>query len=392
MDRTTIETEQRHTSGVYTKRPIALVSGFRARVRDADGREYIDCIAGHGVANVGHAHPAVVRAIGEQAARLASCPNGYCNDRRAELLARLSEIAPAGLDRIFLCNSGAEAVEAALKFARLATGRAGIVAAMRGFHGRTFGAMSATWSKAYREPFAPLVPGVTFVPYNRVPAMADAIGAGTGAVILEVIQGEGGVHPAEDGYLQEVAVLCRRRGALLILDEVQTGFARTGRMFACTHHGVVPDIMCVAKAIAGGIPMGAVLLGPRVGVLPKRAHGSTFGGNPLACAAACACIDVIEQEGLAPRAADLGARLLHGLRAIDSPRIRTVRGVGLMVAVELKEPGAPHLAALAERGVLALPAGSTVIRFLPPLVISPQEVDAVIDRVGTTLRASDKRP
>jgi len=337
------------------------------------------------VANVGHAHPAVIQAVTEQVQRLVICPNGFYNDQRAQLLAELTRIGPPGLERAFLCNSGAEAVEAALKFARLSTGRTKVVAAMRGFHGRTFGALSATWRKPYRQPFEPLVPGFEFVPYNRLESMEQTVDGETAAVILEVVQGEGGVIPGDGDYLRGVQALCQERGALFIVDEVQTGFGRTGRMFASQHHDLRPDLMCVAKAIAGGLPMGAVLIGPRVGDLPKKVHGSTFGGNPLACAAALATIHTIESEHLPQRAAEVGARLMAGLKTISSPQIREVRGLGLMVGVELKEKSASYLAALAERRVLALAAGATVMRFLPPLVISAEDVDVVVEQVKAVL-------
>ena len=382
-----IELESRYDSGVYQKQPLALVRGSGARVWDAEGREYIDCIGGHGVVNVGHAHPAVVQALTEQAQRMITCPNGFYNDQRAKLLAELIRIAPPGLERAFLCSSGAEAVEAALKIARLSTGRTKIVAAMRGFHGRTFGALSATWRKQYRQPFEPLVPGFEFVPYNRLERLAQAVDEETAAVILEVVQGEGGVNPGDGDYLRSAQDLCRDRGGLFIVDEVQTGFGRTGRMFASFHHGLRPDLMTVAKAIAGGVPMGAVLVGARVGELPKKAHGSTFGGNPLACAAALSTIHVIESERLPQLAAERGNQLVAGLRAIGSPVVREVRGLGLMVGVEFKSKAAPYLAGLAERGVLALSAGATVMRFLPPLVISAEDVDTVVAQVADALAA-----
>jgi acetylornithine/LysW-gamma-L-lysine aminotransferase len=381
-----VDLESRHGSGIYNKQPLVLVRGEGARLWDADGREYIDCIGGHGVANVGHANPAVIRAVTEQVQRLLICPNGFYNDQRARLLAELTRIAPPGLERAFLCNSGAEATEAALKFARLSSGRTKVVAAMRGFHGRTFGALSATWRKEYRQPFEPLLPGFAFAPYNRLERMEQAVGDETAAVILEVVQGEGGVIPGDGDYLRGVQELCRERGALFIVDEVQTGFGRTGKMFACEHYGLRPDLMCLAKSIAGGLPMGAVLIGERVGELTKRAHGSTFGGNPLVCAAALAAIRYVESERLPQRAAELGARLQEGLRAISSPLVRQVRGLGLMVGVELKGKSGPYLAALAERGVLALPAGATVMRFLPPLVIGAEAVDVVVELVAEVLQ------
>jgi acetylornithine/LysW-gamma-L-lysine aminotransferase len=377
--------EDRHRAGLYHKQPIALVRGAGATVWDADGRQYIDCIGGHGVANVGHANPAVIQAVTQQIKRLIISPNGFYNDQRAQLMASLTQIAPEDLERAFLCNSGAEAVEAALKFARLSTGRTNVVATMRGFHGRTFGALSATWHKQYRQPFEPLLPGVTFVPYNHSERMEQVVNEHTAAVILEVVQGEGGVIPGDGKYLRNVQAICRAQGALFIVDEVQTGFGRTGRMFASQHYDLRPDLMCLAKGIAGGIPMGAVLMGSRVGELAPKSHGTTFGGNPVACAAAIATIDFIETEGLVQRAAELGKRLAHGLRAIQSPVIREVRGLGLMIGIELRQKAAPYLAALAGRGVLALSAGATVMRFLPPLVISEKDIDTVVERVAETL-------
>ncbi len=350
-------------------------------------RSYIDCVGGHGVANVGHANPAVVQAVTEQAQKLITCPNGFYNDQRAKLLTELVRIAPSGLERAFLCNSGAEAVEAALKFARLSTGRTKVIAAMRGFHGRTFGALSATWRKPYRAPFEPLVPGVEFVPYDRLERMVQAVDKETAAVLLEVVQGEGGVNVGDGDYLQGVQDLCQQQGALLILDEVQTGFGRTGKMFASEHHNLHPDLMCLAKAMAGGLPMGAVLIGASVGALPRKSHGTTFGGNPLACAAAVATIQFIESHELPQRSAELGSRFVSALQAIDSPRIRQVRGLGLMVAIELKGKAGPYLAALAERGVLALSAGATVIRYLPPLVVSAEDLDAVAAHTRAVLEA-----
>lgn len=377
--------ENQYESGVYGKQSIVLVRGRGARVWDMDGTEYIDCIGGHGAAAMGHAHPAIVTAVQAQAERLFLAPNGFYNDMRAQCLAELVRVAPPGLNRAFLCNSGTEAVEAALKFARLVTGRTKIVSTMRGFHGRSMGALSTTWRKEYREPFEPLIPDVTFVPYNRLERMAGAIDATTAAVIVEVIQGEGGVYPGTAEFLAGTQALCREHGALFIVDEIQTGIGRTGKLFASEHFDLRPDLMTVAKSIAGGIPMGSTLIGERLGEIPGHVHGSTFGGNPLACAAALATLHAMEAEGLPQRAATLGARLMDGLRALDNPAIREVRGMGLMVGMELKEHSAPYLAALAEQGVLALPAGATVMRFLPPLVISEQDIDTVIEKVALVL-------
>lgn len=377
--------EDQYESGVYGKQPLVLVRGEGAHIWDADGTEYVDCIGGHGAANMGHAHPAVVEAVRKQAGRLFLAPNGFYNDVRAELLAELVRVAPPGLDRAFLSNSGAESVEAALKFARLSTGRSKVISTMRGFHGRTMGALSTTWKKQYRQPFEPLIPAFDFVPYDRLPRMEKAIDDETAAVILEVVQGEGGVNPASEDYLKGVQALCRERGALLIIDEVQTGFGRTGKLFACEHYDLEPDLLTLAKSIAGGVPMGATLIGERVGEIPGKVHGSTFGGNPLACAAALATIRTMEEDHLPERAATLGARMLAGFQAINAPIIRDIRGMGLMIGIELRARTGSYLAALAQEEVLALPAGSTVMRFLPPLVISQEDVDFVVEKVTKVL-------
>ena len=376
--RSAVGREDAHTSGLYTKRPLAIVRGDGALLYDEDGREYIDCVGGQGSANLGHGNVAVADAIAEQARTLASCTELFYNDRRAELYDVLASLLPASLDRMFLCNSGTEAVEGALKFARAATKRAGVVATMRGFHGKTMGALSATWGPEYRDVFGPLVPGFSHVPFNKPEALGAAITAETAAFIVELVQGEGGVRPATREFVAEAARVCRERGALLVLDEVQTGFCRTGTMFALEQYEVVPDILCLAKSIAGGLPMGAIAFSRAVGDLPKRSHSSTFGGNPLACAAAIAAIGEMRRLDLATRARERGAQLLDGLRAIRSDKVREVRGLGLLAGIELKENAGPTLKALQDAGVLALGAGPTVVRYLPPLVISAAQIDRVL--------------
>lgn len=375
--------EQSHAAGVYSKRAVMIVRGEKAHLWDAEGKEYIDCVGGQGAANLGHANPAIAQAITAQAQTLISCPEMFYNNRRAELMEKLTGLA--GMPRVFLCNSGTEAVEAALKFARLKSGRTETIAAMRGFHGRTMGALSATWEKKYRTPFEPLVPGFKHVPYNDLAALEAAISDKTAAVILEVVQGEGGVHPGTPEFLHGAQQLCRQHGAFLILDEVQTGFGRTGKMFAFQHYNLEPDFLCLAKSIAGGLPMGACLIGERAGEMPAQVHGSTFGGNPLACAASLAAIDYLESHRLPERAAELGAWFKAQLAALQSPLIREVRGLGLMVGVELKQKVTPYLQALMAQGVMALPAGLTVMRFLPPLVIEQAELAEVVARVDAVL-------
>ncbi len=374
---------------VYTKRGIILVRGRGATVWDHKGRAYIDCIGGHGVAIVGHSHPRLVEAIQRQVERLLICPGTFDNDVRDAYIERLVALTPPGLDYLFLTNSGAESVEAALKFARLASGRSRLVAMMRGFHGRTMGALSLTWTKKYRVPFAPLVPDVIHIPFGDLAAARGAIDESTAAVIVEPVQGEGGVRPAPDGYLQGLREICNATGTLLIADEVQTGFGRTGALFAVEHEHVTPDILCLAKGIAGGIPMGAVVVNERVArKLKPGHHGSTFGGNPLACAAAQAVLDIIAEEKLVDRARTNGAWLLKRLRHLKSPRIREVRGLGLMVGMELRERATPYLRRLQEEyQVLALPAGPTVIRLLPPLVIARSELEHVVDALAGVLAA-----
>jgi acetylornithine/LysW-gamma-L-lysine aminotransferase len=380
-----ITLEDAHTSGAYPKRPIALVRGQGARVWDADGREYIDCIAGHGVASLGHCHLAVTAAIQAQAELLVTCSETLYNDQRAALMAELAAHVPGDLSRAFLCNSGAEAVEGAIKVTRLLTGRPGVIATMRGFHGRTLGALSATWNEKYRKPFAPLVPGFSHVPFNDLEAMSECITEDTAAVLVEVVQGEGGVRPGDADYFRGLRRLCDERGALLIVDEIQTGLGRTGRWFAYEHVGITPDVLCLGKALGGGLPMGAVLWREALGTLPTGVHGSTFGGNPLVCAASRSVLRTLAEEDLPARAARLGQEFIAGLRATESPLVREVRGWGLMVGVELRQRVTPVLRELMARGVLALPAGPTVVRFLPPLVIEEAELQVVLETMQDVL-------
>ena len=384
-----IEIESKHTTGLYNKQPIVFARGQGASLFDVDGVEYLDCAAGHGVANLGHAHPKVAAAMAAQAGTLVTLFESFYNEQRALLMQKMASLVP-GLNRVFFCNSGAEAVEASIKFARITTGRTNVVAAMRGFHGRTFGALSATHNKKYREAFEPLVPGFSHVPFNDIAALEAAVNDQIAAVILEPIQGEGGVYPANDAYLQAARRICDERGALLIIDEIQTGFGRTGKLFAILESGVTPDILCCAKALAGGLPMGAVLIGPGVKNLVPGAHGSTFGGNPLACATALAALTVIEEEDLAGQSAKKGEYLKEKIQEINSPLIREVRGRGLMIGIELKQKVGPYIRALQERKIIALNAGLTVIRLLPPLVITYEQIDHLVQALTEVLSAEQK--
>lgn len=381
-----LEIENKHTSGVYAKQALTIVRGQGASLFDAEGVEYLDCSSGHGVANLGHAHPKVAEALYKQASTLITLFESFPNDQRAMLMEKITNLVP-GLDRVFFCNSGTESVEAALKFARISTGRKNIVAAMRAFHGRTYGSLSATFNKKYREGFEPLLSGFSHVPYNNIEALQKTVTDETAAIILEVVQGEGGVYPASAEYIQATRQICSERGVLLIVDEIQSGFGRTGKMFAIEHFGVTPDLVTCAKSLAGGVPMGAVLIGHKVNNLNPGVHGSTFGGNPLSCAAANAALDVIEEEDLPGQAAAKGAYLMDKLKRIESPNIREVRGMGLMIGIELKHKVAPYIKALQVNKIIALSAGMTVIRLLPPLVISYEQIDHLVDVLTQVLAA-----
>lgn len=297
-----VHLEDTFEAQTYAKRPVVIVRGKGALVWDTEGKEYIDCVAGHGVSLTGHCHPKIVEAIKRQAEKLITCPGILYNDARAELVEKLAKIAPKGLTRTFLSNSGTEAVECAIKVARKYTGKKEIIAMTKGFHGRSLGALSATWEKKYREPFEPLVPGFNHVKFGDADEVREAINENTAAVIVEPVQGEAGIYPAPEGYLKELREICDEKDVLLIFDEIQSGLGRTGEMFACMHWGVTPDIMTLAKGIAGGVPMGATIAREEVmNSLKEGEHGTTFGGNPLACAAANTTLDVIVEGKTPPK-------------------------------------------------------------------------------------------
>ena len=364
--------QQTHELDVFGKRGIALERGQGAWVWDDNGKAYIDCIAGHGAANLGHGNPAVLEAIQQQSQKLISCSGAFYNQARAEVMEKLISIAPPGCKRVFLCNSGTESVEAALKFARISTGRAKIIAARGGFHGRTFGAMSATFNPKYAKGFGPLVPGFQHVPYNQIEALEQAMGPDVAAVLLEVVQGESGVRLGDPAFLASARALCDQHGALLILDEVQTGFCRTGQMFAAQHYDLRPDLVCLAKSIAGGLPMGAVLCGDAVQV-PVGKHGTTFGGNPLACAVSLAAIQEMQRLELDREAQRKGAAFMASFTSRSLDVVREVRQLGLMIGIELRIKARPVLGELMAAGILALPSGASVVRLLPPLTIEDED-------------------
>ncbi|HLH71121.1 MAG TPA: acetylornithine transaminase [Candidatus Dormibacteraeota bacterium] len=372
-----IEAERTYLMGTFNRLPVTLVEGRGALVRDDTGREYVDLVAGIAVNLLGHAHPAVARAVAEQAGRLIHASNLYYTEPQVSLARRLVELSFPS--RVFFANSGAEANEAAIKVARkwgkLHRGGAyEIITAEGSFHGRTLATVTATGQPKYSAPFAPLPPGFVHVPYGDLEAIRRATSERTVAVMLEPVMGEVGVVPPPEGYLEGVRAWCDRQNLLLILDEVQTGLGRTGRWFAHQHHGITPDVMTLAKGLGGGVPIGACLAAPRADVLEPGDHGSTFGGNPLACSAALAVLDVVESEGLVGHAAEMGEALQAVLRGLDG--VEVVRGRGLMQAVVFKEPVARRFQARClEEGVIVNAVDERTVRTVPPLVITPADLE-----------------
>jgi LysW-gamma-L-lysine/LysW-L-ornithine aminotransferase len=376
-----IETENKLMANVFGKRQLVIVKGKAASLWDIDGKEYVDCMGGYGVALLGHCHPKVVAAIKQQAEQLISCHASLYNDKRSEFLQKLVSITPEGLNKAFLSNSGAEAVECAIKLARKFAGKPEIIALMGGYHGKTLGALSATWDKKYREPFLPLVPEFKHVPADNLDKLKEAISEKTAAVLMEPIRGEGGIRVPPDGYLQGARQLCNEKGVLLIFDEVQTGFGRTGKLFGCQNWNVIPDVMTLAKPFAGGLPIGITVAKEHImSALKLGEHSTTFSGGPLVCAAGCAAIDAMVQENLAEKAAVNGKYFKMQLEALAVKHkiIKEVRGLGLMIGVELRFDVYNVLQKCAANGVLILDAGRNVLRLLPPLVITKEQIDKAI--------------
>lgn len=373
------EKEKKYMMPVYKRPRIVITEGKGATVSDCFGNEYIDCVGGIAVNAVGYCHPKVVKAIKEQAEKLMHVSNLYYTEPQVELAEKLS--GKCSMDKVFFCNSGAESVEAALKLASKVTGKHKFIAAEGSFHGRTLGSLSVTFETKFRSVFEPLLlNGVKFVRYNDAEAIRKAIDDDTAAVILEPIQGETGVIVPSEGYLKEVREICTGKNVLLILDEIQTGFGRTGRWFCKEHEGVEPDIMTVAKAMGAGFPIGAMLA--KEGIeFETSEHGSTFGGNPLACTAALASMKVIEEERLVERSRELGAYLMekvHEGRIDSNPVVKEIRGKGLMIGIELTKRCGEIVDKARERRILINCTFDSVIRLVPPLVISKEQIDSVI--------------
>lgn len=384
--------EDTFQADTFWKRPVTLVRGKGSKVWDSDGKEYIDCSCGYGVALLGHCHPKVVEAIRRQSEILLTCHGSFYNDAREECLSKLAKIKPEGTDKVFLSNSGAECVEAALKIAKKFSKKRGFIAAMNGYHGKTMGALSLTWGQKYREPFMPLLEGVKFVPYGNADKLKDQIDENTGAVFLEPVQGEGGIHIPPNDYLKAVREICDDKGVVLVLDEVQSGFGRTGKIWAHQHFGIRPDILCSSKALGGGMPIAATFArGDIMDALKRGEHSNTFGGNPLACAACSAAIDALTEEELVDNARQVGDLLLKGFGSLDSRLIREVRGLGLMIGIEMKFDIMEIILNCLDKGVITLEAGKTVLRLLPSLVMSKEEAEKVIQVIGEVVREDEKR-
>ena len=386
-----IELENKYLPAIFPKRPVILVKGKGSKVWDIEGKEYIDCVGGNGVCLIGHSHPKLVETIQKQVEQLIICPYLFYNEPRAKLLEKLAQLTPKPLEKTFLSNSGAEAVECALKLARKYTGKKEIIAMKRGFHGRTFGALSATWNPKYRKEFEPLVPGFMHVPFGDIESIKKAVSDKTAAIITEAVQGEGGVIPAPNGFLADLRDLCDKKGILLIIDEVQTGLGRTGELFAFQHWKIVPDILCLAKGIAGGIPLGATIASAEIfNSMKSGEHYSTFGGNPLACAAANTVLTIIQEENLVAKSKKMGSYFLKRLQEEikELQIVREIRGLGLMLAIDLRLKHKVFVLNAVEKGLLLLTSGSTTLRMLPPLNISQEEIDQVIDILKEVLAKS----
>jgi len=384
--------EEQYLGNLYQRFPVTIEKGLGSHVWDTENNEYIDCMGGYGVALVGHRNERVVKAIKSQIDKVITVHSSFYNKTREEFLQSLIDIAPAGLSQVHLNNSGAESVEAGIKFARKFTGRKGMVAMKGSYHGKSMGALSLTFNPKYREAFKPLVDTVSFSPYGDIDALQTTVDKDTAFVILEPIQGESGIHVPPDEFLQNVRKICDENGSLLIFDEIQSGLGRTGSMWASEHWKTIPDIMCLAKGIAGGVPMGATLVKPDIlSVMKKGEHSSTFGGNPLACAAGTATLQALTQDGLIKNAENMGEKFLRGLNDLKSKHniIREVRGKGLMIGVELKFEVKDILMEGIKKGLLLLYSGRNILRLLPPLVISEEDVTKSLQIIDELLTSEE---
>ena len=386
--------EDNYIGNLHQRFPINILKGKGAIVWDVSGNEYIDCMGGYGVALIGHCNDRVVNAIKNQSEKLITCHMSIYNNARLEFLEKISKISPKKLSKIFFSNSGAESTEAALKFSRKFTGKSGIIAMSGGYHGKTFGALSVTHNEKYRKSFQPLLEGVKFVPYSNPSKIEESLDNSIGTVIIEPIQGETGIIVPPDGVLQQVRKICDQNNLVLIFDEIQTGLGRTGRMWAGEHWSTTPDIMCLAKGIAGGLPMGLTLCKPDVlEAMKVGEHSSTFAGNPLSCSAGIATIESIIEENLVENAARVGNIFKNGLFQLKENHriVRDVRGLGLMLALELRFDIKDILFDGIKEGLLMLYSGRNIIRLLPPLVLDEVKVAKTLSIMDKLLTKEEER-
>ncbi|ADK81351.1 aspartate aminotransferase family protein [Sediminispirochaeta smaragdinae] len=390
VSKTYLQKNSENALETYASFPIVLDHGKGCTVTDVDGKEYLDFVAGVAVNILGHGNIRLAKAIGQQAERLMHCSNLYLNPVTVDYMDTL--LAYSGFDKAFFCNSGTESIEAALKLARKwagVTGKAGrdIIALNGSFHGRSFGALSVTGQKKYQAPFAPLLPGVRFAEANDPKALEEAVDDSVCAIIMEPIQGEGGIKLLSKAFVEKADELRKKYDLLLIFDEVQCGFGRSGKLFAWEHFGIRPDILCMAKAIAGGFPMGGILVDKRAAAFKPGDHAATFGGNPLACAAASVVLDELTNKGLLTHAEEVGAYLGEKLEELKGkhPHIVDARGLGLMRGIELSSGSADVISACIDKGLLLVRAGSEVIRFVPPLIVTKEEIDKAISILDEVL-------
>jgi acetylornithine/LysW-gamma-L-lysine aminotransferase len=386
--------EDQFMGNLYQRFPVTIEKGVGAHVWDIDGKEYIDCMGGYGVALVGHQNQRVNNAIKEQLDKIITVHSSLYNKTREEFLKMLIGLAPKGLTQVHLNNSGAEAIEAAIKFARKFTGKKGMVAMKGSYHGKSFGALSLTFGPKYRKPFEPLVEKVSFASFGDIESLRSVIDDETAFVILEPIQGESGIIVAPEGFLQEVRKLCDEKGILLIFDEIQAGLGRTGRLWACDHWNTAPDILCLAKGIAGGVPMGATLVRPDIlASMNKGEHSSTFGGNPISCAAGIAALKALTEDGLIENSEKMGKIFRDGLEKLKEKHtmIREIRGKGLMIGIEMKFEIKDILMGLIKEGILMLYSGRNILRILPPLVISEDDITKVLHALDSILTKEEQK-
>jgi len=386
--------EDQFMGNLYQRFPVTIEKGVGAHVWDIDGKEYIDCMGGYGVALVGHQNQRVNKAIKEQLDKIITVHSSFYNKTREEFLKTLIGLAPKGLTQVHLNNSGAEAIEAAIKFARKFTGKKGMVAMKGSYHGKSFGALSLTFSPKYRKPFEPLVEKVSFASFGDIESLRSVIDDDTAFVILEPIQGESGIIVAPEGFLQQVRKLCDEKGILLIFDEIQAGLGRTGRLWACDHWNTAPDILCLAKGIAGGVPMGVTLVRPDIlASMKKGEHSSTFGGNPISCAAGIAALKALTEDGLIENSEKMGKIFREGLEKLKEKHtmIREIRGKGLMIGIEMKFEIKDILMELIKEGVLMLYSGRNILRILPPLVISEDDITKVLHALDSILTKEEQK-